>query len=366
MTASSPPPSGDGPAANARFLVVGAGGIGGVVSAHLNEQGYDVTTLTKNPLIADAINGHGFRVTGDASPGTVRGTAVPKLTSRAGKFDYVLLATQPPQVEEAARTIASALTDDARVVCFQNGLCEERVAKIVDPERIVGGVVAWGASMTEPGVYDRTSGGGFSLGRLDGQSDDHVHAIARALECVGPTVITDNLRGARWSKLAINCAISSMGTVGGDRLGPLMRHRFVRRLALEIMTEVTEVARACEVKLEKVAGTIDLDWISLTEEDKRSLGSPSLVAKHALLLAVGARYRRLRSSMLSAIERGREPAVEFLNGEISSRGAELSVPTPINSAIKAEVLAVAAGKSRPSHDLLRAFFDKTRSLTESG
>src|SRR5262249_42531744 len=147
-------------------------------------------------------------------------------------------------------------------------------------------------------------------------AESRIEELARILECIGPTSTTTNLAGARWSKLAINCAISSLGTIGGDRLGVLMRHRFVRRLALEIMTETVQVARGLGVRLEKVSGTIDLDWIALTEADRMSSGSASLVAKHALLLAVGARYRRLRSSMLAAIERGRMPAIEFLNGEV--------------------------------------------------
>ncbi len=346
--------------ASPRFLVVGAGGIGGVVSAHLTEQGNDVTTLTKNPLIADAINAYGFRVRGEGNPGTVRAEAVQKLPPRAGKFDFVLLATQPPQVEDAAKSVVDALAPSGRVVCFQNGLCEERIAKLVGPERVIGAVVAWGASMVEPGIYDRTSAGGFQLGTLDGPADDRVTELARALEAIGPTVITQNLRGARWSKLAINCAISSLGTIGGDRLGVLMRHRFVRRLALEIMTEVTAVARARGVRLEKVSGTLDLDWIALTDEEKTSAGSPALVAKHALLLAVGARYRRLRSSMLSAIERGRQPAVEFLNGEVVSHGTETAIETPINAAVRDQVLEIAAKRATSSVDTLRALFDATR------
>jgi 2-dehydropantoate 2-reductase len=349
-----------------RFLVVGAGGIGGVVAAHLTEQGHDVTTLTRNPLIADAINAYGFRVRGEGNPGTVRGEAVRKLPARAGKFDYVLLATQPPQVEEAAKSVVDALDPSGRVVCFQNGLCEERIAKLVGAEKVIGAVVAWGASMVEPGVYDRTSAGGFQLGTLDGPTDERVAQLARALEAIGPTVTTQNLRGARWSKLAINCAISSLGTIGGDRLGVLMRHRFVRRLALEIMTEVTEVARARGVRLEKVSGTLDLDWIALTEEEKKSAGSAALVAKHALLLAVGARYRRLRSSMLSAIERGRQPAVEFLNGEVVLHGDDTGVATTINTAVRDQVLAIAAGKAKSSVATLRALFDATRGGAGAG
>lgn len=350
------------PSSGPRLLVVGCGGIGGIVAAHLFEQGHDVTALTTNPLIADAINGLGFRIRGDASPGTVRGRAVREIAKGSPPFDYILLATQPPQVEEAARDALPYLAPHGAMVCFQNGLCEERVAALAGPERTLGGIVAWGASMVEPGLYDRTSAGGFVLGRLDGAADGRLDELARVLEAVGPTTITSNLAGARWSKLAINCAISSLGTVGGDRLGALLRHRHVRRLTLEIMTEVVAVARALEVRLEKVSGTLDLEWIALTGAERVSAGSPSLFAKHALLLAVGARYRRLRSSMLAAIERGRPPAVDFLNGEVITRGAALGIPTPINAAIRAQVLEIAAGKTTPSHELIRRFFDQTRAL----
>jgi 2-dehydropantoate 2-reductase len=352
------------PQAPPRLLVIGCGGIGGIVAAHLFEQGHDVTALTTNPLIADAVNEHGFRVRGDGSPGTVRGQVVRELPANGAPFDFVFLATQPPQLEQAARQVLPALAPQGAMVCFQNGLCEERVAAIAGRERTLGAIVAWGASMVEPGVYDRTSSGGFVLGRLPGQDerDPRLDVLARLLEAVGPTSISDNLAGARWSKLAINCAISSLGTVGGERLGVLMRHRFVRRLALEIMTETVVVARALGVRLEKVSGTLDLDWIALTDAERVAAGSPGLVAKHALLLAVGARYRRLRSSMLAAIERGRPPAVDFLNGEVITRGAAFGLATPINVAIRDEVLAIARGEGRPGLDRLRTFFERTRAL----
>jgi 2-dehydropantoate 2-reductase len=351
------------PSTSPRLLVVGCGGIGGIIAAHLFEQGHDVTVLTTNALIADAVNEHGFRVRGDGSPGTVRGRAVREVPAGAAPFDFVLLATQPPQVEDAARRALPTLAPGGAMVCLQNGLCEERIAAIAGPERALGAIVAWGASMVEPGVYDRTSAGGFVLGGLGPQraADGRLDELARILEAVGPTSVTDNLAGARWSKLAINCAISSLGTVGGERLGVLMRHRFVRRLALEIMTETVAVARALGVRLEKVSGTLDLDWIALTDAERVAAGSPGLVAKHALLLAVGARYRRLRSSMLAAIERGRPPAIDFLNGEVVTRGAALGLATPVNAAIREEVLAVARD-GRPSLDRVRAFFERTRGL----
>jgi 2-dehydropantoate 2-reductase len=363
--ASAPPSSRVGPG-GPRFLVVGCGGIGGIVAAHLFEQGHDVTALTRNADIAHAIEHNGFVVRGDSSPGTVRGRAERSLPKGTAPFDFILLCTQPPQVEDAAREVLGFLAPRGAMVCFQNGLCEERIARIAGADRTLGAIVAWGASMVEPGVYDRTSAGGFAIGRLDGAVDDRLEPLSRALEAIGPVTVTSNLAGARWSKLAINCCISSLGTVGGDRLGALMRKRHVRRLGLEIMTEVVDVARAQGIRLEKVSGTLDLDWIALTAEERVAAGSAGLVAKHALLLAVGARYRRLRSSMLSAIERGRPPAVDFLNGEVATRGRDLGVATPINAAIRDEVLAIAAGRARSSHANLRAFFERTRKLVEPG
>ncbi|MEP7122848.1 MAG: 2-dehydropantoate 2-reductase [Byssovorax sp.] len=367
-----------------RILVVGCGGIGGVVAAHLFEQGHDVTALTTNAIIADAINAGGFRLRGDGSPGVVRGRAVTALPKSTLPFDYILLATQPPQVEDAARSVVAHLSFSGAMVCFQNGLCEERIAAIAGPSRTLGAIVAWGATMVDPGVYDRTSAGGFVLGRMpfkttqiegdpsdqspyrspdpEAANDAHLDELARILEAVGPTTTSSNLAGARWSKLAINCAISSLGTLGGDRLGVLMRHRHVRRLALEIMTETVAVARALEIRLEKVSGTLDLEWIALTDSERVSVGSPGLFAKHALLLAVGARYRRLRSSMLAAIERGRPPAVDFLNGEVITRGAALGIPTPINAAIRDQVFEIARGKAKPGLDLTRRFFERTRPI----
>src|SRR5581483_11243211 len=156
--------------------------------------------------------------------------------------------------------------------------CESRVAKIIGEDRVLGAIVAWGAAMPEPGIFDRTASGGFTLGRLDGAVDDRLEEIARDLECIAPVEITRNLAGKRYSKLAINCAITSLGTIGGERLGALLQYRHVRRLGLVVMTEVVELARRERVRLEKVSGTLDLEWIALTEEERRAAGSPSLVA----------------------------------------------------------------------------------------
>lgn len=328
---------------------MGAGGIGGIVAATLTEIGSAVTVVSTNEVIRSAVDKSGFRLVDDGEERTVRGWISP---APEGRYDLCILATQPPNVEEAARTALPHLADDAAVVVLQNGLCEERISAIVGAGRVIGGIVAWGASMPEPGKYERTAAGGFVLGRLDGVVDSDVRRVGELLEGVGPVTTTTNLRGARWSKLALNCAVSSLGTIAGERLGPLVRVRRYRRLALEVMTEAVDVARAEGVTLEKVSGTLDLGWIALTAADREARASASLTAKHALILAVGLRYRRLRSSMLAAIERKRTPAIDFLNGEVVRFGKAKGIPTPFNTRVVETVWAIAKGEQKSSRELL--------------
>lgn len=279
---------------------------------------------------------------------------------REGLYDFILLATPPNGVEAAARDTAHLLTPHGAMVVLQNGLCEELVARLVGEARVIGAIVAWGASSPETGVYERTSSGGIMLGVLSGEPDPRLPRLAQVLRAVCPVTFTDNLRGARWSKLAINCAISTLGTVGGNRVGPLLRHAFVRRLAMEVFTEVFQVARAEGVKLEKVASTVDLAWLTLSESEKRAHGSPSLAIKHAMLLAIGARYRRLRSSMLAAIERGREPPVDFLNGEVVRRGKIHGLQVPVNERLLEAVHAMSRRELTPGVETLRHLHAQTR------
>src|SRR5262249_47055413 len=205
------------------------------------------------------------------------------LPDAPGAFDFVFLATQPPQVVAAARSAAPFLHPAGAMVCFQNGLCEPYVDEAIGADRVLGAIVVWGGSMAEPGTYDRTSMGGFVLGRLDGGDDERFAPLRTILAPIGPVEVTRNLLGARWSKLAINCAISSLGTIGGERLGELLRHRFVRRLGLEVMTEAVGVARRCGVPLEEGFRTPRPQRISPNAAGLDGPGPPGPPAQHSLV-----------------------------------------------------------------------------------
>lgn len=322
-----------------RVLVVGCGGIGGVIACQLLKSGVDVFIATTNDDVKHVWTETGPRLNRRPLGKKLAPTRVLSSALDATEpFDVVLIAVQPPQMEMVARSLTERLSESGRVVCLSNGLCEPHLAEILGNDRVVGAVVAWGARMLTPGEYVRTSKGGFLVGKLDGAPDDQLAGICALLTLVGPVELTANLRGARFSKLSINCAVSALGTIGAQRLGTLLRQKKARSLGIALIREAVTVAHADGVVLEPV---IHVDIAKLVSHDpNRLLGK---AAQHTLLMAVGARYRRLRSSMLSAIERGREPAVDYINGEISTLGRKLGIPTPVNDAAREIIWEISRG-----------------------
>lgn len=334
-----------------------------MIAARMTRAGNDVTPVTGNAAITGSLSRCGYRMRElNGSEWTVpvaRAPADSFATDMPGApFDLCIAATKATTLGVAIEAARPHLADAAPIVCCQNGLPEEIAATIVGRDRVLGCIVVFGATMQEPGKYVVSARGGLKLGRPFAESPD-LTPWMMPLGAVSPAVQVADLAGARWSKLALNCASSTLGAVGGVRLGALLRRRFVRRLVLEIWTEVAAVAAASGRAMVPIGGTFDIERMALTPEERtRSAGSPALALKHALLLGIGLKYRSVRSSMLVALERGRSPEIDFLNGEIVRRGAKLRVPTPVNEQLVQTVKRIFAGEERPSMNLLRKTFDE--------
>jgi len=288
-----------------RIGVIGLGAIGGITAQRLIDAGLDVALAAGRHAAAVATKFPKARVSA---------------TLPDGQYDLILLCVRNTETERALTSAAPLLKPDGAVVCVQNGLPEERAARMVGPSRVLGAVIGWSASMIEPGEYRLTGGGTFTLGGDSPRLEHARHVLQQAF----PVRITHNLAGARWSKLAMNCAMSTLGAVSGLSLGELASRREVRTLALRIMAEVVEAAKAKGVVLEPIAGIRPDLLVRL----------PAPLAHAAIWMAARLRPTQ-RSGMIARLREGRPAGVEGLNALIDA---------PLNRALVRQVQEIERGE----------------------
>jgi 2-dehydropantoate 2-reductase len=325
-----------------RILIQGIGGIGGVMAARLIRAGQDPVLVTGNPDIAASINESGLRVIEGKATDVVPARAVATLSdlTMGSRFDVSLLVMKANPVVAVAEETLPHLADDGYLVTCQNGVVEDAVAEAVGAERVVSAIIGWGGTMHAPGVCEKTGPGEIHLGELDGRITDRVRTLGAILEEVTPVVVCDNIRGALWSKLGINCMITTLGAVTGQLLGEMLSDRRAREAFLVIYREVADTARALGITLERIAVNPRLFYMPETA------GPVTRLAKDLLARLVGVRYRRLKSSMLQSLERGRPTEVDFLNGYVAQKAAEAGAEAPLNAAVTRMVHEIEQG-ARP-------------------
>ncbi|MEW6348841.1 MAG: 2-dehydropantoate 2-reductase [Thermodesulfobacteriota bacterium] len=321
--------------------VIGAGAIGGITAAYLGKAGWDVELVCKHQQTVDRVASSGLRVFGIRGEDVYRVKAVRQIADLSSTKDVVLLATKADACVEAAQEALPFLRDTSVLVSLQNGISEYRLAEIAGRERVIGCVVGWGATMHGPGELEMTSEGEFVVGNIDHKPDSRLPRIQEMLSAVVPTRISENIMGELYSKLIVNSCINSLGAITGLPLGKLLAIRKARNLFIRIMEEAIHVADAMGLRVEPGGGG-KLDFY-------RFLGSTSLSARfkqHVTIRAIGFKYRRIRSSSLQSLERGRKTEVDFLNGYITHMGRVHGIPTPVNDALVTIIKEIESG-SRP-------------------
>jgi len=292
-----------------RICVIGPGAIGGVVAAILTRESHDTTLVVKHPKLAEKINSKGIEVTGTCGNFTQKVASVALPNELDGTFDYVLIATKADGLVEAARGMLPFLHLNSRVVSMQNGICEEMLADVVGGNRTIGCVVGFGGIMHEPGKVEMTSGGELIIGNWKRERDEELEGLAHIL-----------------------------GAICGQSLGEMLANRNNRNLFIEVIREAVAVGNAMEIKIPPGAAG-KLDYYKFLAP-----GILSGIKRHLTIRVIGMKYRKLKSSSLQSLERGRKTEVENYNGYIASKGKELGMATPVNEQLTHMVGEIEQGK----------------------
>jgi 2-dehydropantoate 2-reductase len=319
-----------------RILVVGAGAIGGITAAILAREQYHVSLVAKSPELAEKISNEGMDVSGYCGEFSVKVPAVARASELTGKFDYLFMATKADALLKVAREILPFIHDQSRVVSMQNGICEEALSSMAGNIRTIGCVVGWGATMIAPGKYEMTSGGEFIIGNWERDKDEKLEEVAGILRHILPTETSNEIISHLYSKLIVNSCTTTLGAVTGLFLGEMLAKRYIRNIFIEIIREAILVADAMQLKVKPYAGK--LDYYQFLRP-----GVMSSFRQHLTIRVIGFKYRKLKSSSLQSLERGRKTEIDFFNGYISSKGKECGVSTPVNSRLTRMVQEIENG-----------------------
>ncbi|MDI2132333.1 ketopantoate reductase family protein [Yinghuangia seranimata] len=295
-----------------RFVVHGAGAVGGVVGGRLFQAGHEVVLIARGAHGA-AIAERGLRVVAPDRDDTLPVPVVAhprELAFRDG--DVVLLAVKTQDTPAALRDLALAASADTPLVCAQNGVANEDLA-LRHFANVYGMRVVLPALHVEPGVVQAHSApyaGTLDLGRYPHDpdaADPTAHAIAEALRgaTFGAEVRPEIMRW-KYAKLLLN-----LSTAVEALCGPEGRRNAVQRLALAEGHAVYEAA-----------GIVPLDDPADPPRRERVVDLP-----------VGGVPRPGGSAFQSLLRGAGSIETDYINGEVVRLGRLHGVPTPVNEAV---------------------------------
>lgn len=338
--------------ADERILIYGAGAIGSVLGAYLSRAGLDVTLCTRNAAHVEAMNAKGLTVTGKAQLTVPVRAALPQALT--GHYTLIFLVTKVVDNPATAALLQPLLHPAHGLLCtLQNGLPEPVLAQALRAHRVLGGTVAWGATLTAPGECTLTSepeAMTFGMGGLPEVPAEDVSRVRDVLAAMCPVEMERDLPGARWTKLLINATFSGLSTVFGGSFGDVVLPHEARNLALRVMRECFTVGLAGGVRFAPVQGKDPVRLFYWRGPLKRWLA-------FQLLPVAMKKHLAITPSLLKDIRLGRPTEIDAINGAVCAEGRRLGVPTPFNDRIVQLVHAAEAGTTPPGPHNLAAFSD---------
>lgn len=332
-----------------RAAIYGAGSLGTILGAFITKNGGEIELINRNRAHVEALQEKGATVTGTLN--FVQKVNAYTIDQMSGTYDIIFLMTKQQNNADVVTFLNGFLAKDGVIVTLQNGLPELQIGEIVGEDRVLGCTVAWGATMTEPGVCELTSEPDsltFSLGYLSKEPNHHLAEVKRLLELMGPVELDANFVGSRWSKLLINSAFSGMSAVTGSTFGEASKDKASRKIVQAIIKECIEVCKAGGIKIEPIQGKDVVKLLDFNGPIKKKISFfiiPIAIKKHALL----------KASMLQDLEKGKKCEVDAINGVVCAFGRKVGVPTPMNDKVVEILHRVEAGELTPSFDNVRLF-----------
>lgn len=304
-----------------KVAVIGAGGVGGYFGARLAQAGHEVTFVARGRHLA-AIREHGLAIESALGDATVRCPATDDL-SALGPVDVAMLCVKLWDVEATAPKLAGIVSNGGVVIPFQNGVeSADRVAVMLGPSHVLGGVAYIAATIRAPGVIAHTGTmARLRVGAFPGGPEDRAAVFADACRSAGVEIEhTPDIRRALWEKFVFLASFSGITSAARSPIGVVRSDPDLRALLEAAMREVWSVGVS------------------------RGVALPDDFVAKQLAFADGL-PAAMRSSMQNDLESGYRLEVPWLSGAVARMAREAGLAAPVHATLHAILKPFAGGRA---------------------
>lgn len=287
-----------------RFLIAGAGAVGGFVAARLAGAGQHVTVLAL-PRSAARLRADGLRIaSGDAT--SVLRPAVVTAAELAPGYDAIVLAVKSDALDGAMADIEPAVQPPAVIIPFLNGIAHVDALTSRFGPAVLGGTLRIATQPEDDGtIRVLTPQFGVELGELDGSPSTRVDRIASAFKDAGADVtVPGNIIDAMWAKWVFIASLGAVTSLMRAPVGAIAAVPAGLQFAQSVLAEAAAAAAVCR-------HPVPAGPLHETEQFLMAPGSPAT------------------SSLTRDLIAGRRTEVEAVLADLAARARTAGTATPL-------------------------------------
>lgn len=286
-----------------KIMVLGAGAVGSLYGAKLSKLN-DVTLIARKEH-ADRIKKYGLKITG-----LEERTYWLKTAAKINKIEYntlILLTTKVYDSEKAIGSIKNLIKKGTVILCLQNGLYSENIAKKILKNKclVLRAITNFGAVFLEPGAVKYNS---CSYTAIE-KSQKSREIAGNFKKCGLNGYVSESIKADMWKKLILNCVLNPVTAIlkvenkaiADESLNPLKKL---------IVGECLKVAKRDGLVLK-------IDFVKAINKEFK--GSMNI------------------SSMQQDLMKGKQTEIDYLNGAVVKLGGKYGIKCPVNEAL-AEII----------------------------